>query len=261
MLHRTFISLLLCLQTVYAHSQDPSLRYNTKWHIGTSIGGTVTLHPFFKGEVTDPLVAFDDHTFSWQYLSVTYFFKKHWGVSVNLRWSYPQKATKKADQFNKLMQAHYENNYYVTSNAGDALSVDPGFVGKIADGYLGMVYRQEWSRFFIYPKLAVGITSFSNNRGLVNLKQKNANDIFEVAFKQNNGADFFTIAASALAGYKLSKRIFLHMEPLGTFYKTGFNYTKTTTNINSGETTTDVIFYKRNVFSVSLSAGLTFVIK
>ena len=258
--YRIFILFLICLQAVQVYSQDP-FRYNTKWHISTSFGGTTTLRPFFKGEVTDPLVEFDDRTFSWQFLSASYFFKKHWGVAFNMQWSYPQKSAEKVDQFNQLMQAQYEKNYYVNSSAGNSYSLDPDFVGKITSGYLGIVYRTEWSRFFIYPKLAIGITSFFSNWGLVNLKQKNTNDVFEVSYKHDGKRDFFTFSASALAGYKLSKRIFLHIEPLGAFHNTRFSYTKTTTNLNLQESTTDIIPYKQNVLSLSLTAGLTYVIR
>jgi hypothetical protein len=258
--YRIFILLLICLQAVQVYSQD-FLRYNTKWHLSTSFGGTTTLRPYFKGEVTDPLVEFDDRTFSWQWLSTSYFFKKHWGVALNIQWSYPQRAAKKVDQFNQLMQAQYENNYYVNTYAGNIYTFEPGFVGKITSGYLGVVYRKEWSRFFIYPKLAIGITSFFNNRGEVNLKQKNTNDVLGVSFRSEGGRDFFTCSASALAGYKLSKRIFLHIEPSGAFHNTGFSYTKKTTNLNTQESTTDVISYKRNMLSVSLTAGLTYVLK
>jgi hypothetical protein len=260
MLYRYFISLLICLQAAHVYSQD-SLRYNTKWHISTSFGASAALQPFFKGEVTDPLIGFDDRTFTWQVLSLSYFFKKHWGVAFNFRLGFTQqKGDKINDQFNQLMQAQYGNSYYVNSLAGDIYNIESDLEGKIADGYLGVVYRQEWSRFFIYPKLAIGITSLSCARGQVDLKQKNANDVYQVFYKNTGGSDFFTIAASALTGYKLSKKIFLHIEPLGTFYKARFNYTKTTTNINSRESTEEVIPYKRNVFSVSLSAGLTYVI-
>lgn len=248
------------MQAVHIYSQN-SLRYHTKWHISTSFGGYTTLHPYFKGEVTDPLIEFEDRTLSWQYLSSSYFFLKHWGVALDLQWGYTQKTTQKTDQFNQLMQTRYGNDYYVNTSTGNAYSTSPGFVGKIERGYLSMVYRAELPRFFIYPKLGIGITSFYSNWALLDLKQKNTNNVLEVSFNHDRGIDFFTISASALAGYKLSKRIFLHLEPLGSFYKTRFNYTKTTTDLNSKESTIDVISYRRNVFSLSLSAGLTYVIR
>ncbi len=259
MLYRIFISLFICLQTVSAYSQD-SLPYRTKLHLGASVGVNATLRPFFKGEAADPLIAFDNHTIALQYLSISYFFRKHWGVALNVRMSYPKRAGIKSDQFSLLMHAQYDKDYYVYPDANGASIDHPGFAGEMEDGSLGIVYRLEGSRFFIYPKLAIGLITINGNIGSVRLKQKNANDEFYVSFMQNGGTTSFTMAASALAGYKLSKRIFVHIEPLGTFYKTRFYYDKSITISNTHESTTAVIPYKRNVVSVSLSAGFSYVL-
>jgi hypothetical protein len=260
MLHRIFISLLVCLQAIHAHSQD-SVRYKAKLQVDPSFGFYTPLTTLLKGDDTDPLLQFNDHYHYWQALSVSYFFHKHWGITLNYQAGNSKHITKKADQFRESMESQYGKDYYVTSSTG-TYDAGPKFMGHIEQGYLGVIYRLESKHFFMYPKLAIGVTSFFTDWGQVFLKQKNANDVIQIYYWPNkNPHDHFTLAASASMGYKITKRVFINLNVLSSYYKTNISYTQTTTDMNSGQSATDIITYKRNMLSLGLGAGLIIVIK
>ena len=259
MLHRIFILLLVCLQAVQVYSQD-SLRYHSKFQFTPSIGSFTPLTTLLKGDATDPLVQFTDHYRYWQLIAVSFFFHKHWGIAFNYQAGYSKSMAKKDGQFKESIESQYGKDYYIspfTLSHDD----DPIFLGEIQQGYLGVIYRLESNRFFIYPKLAIGISSFYTNRSQIFLKQKNANDVIEINYLPNKlPHDHFTLAPSAAMGYKISKRIYINLNVQGSFYKTNFTYTQTTTDLNSGQSTTELIPYKRKIGSLGLGAGLIIVL-
>jgi len=247
----------MCLQTVYVYSQH-TLPYHSKWQIGTSINSYAQVTPFFKDNATDHLIEFDKSTLCSQ-LSVSYFFHKHWGIGIDLLAGSSTSPAQKAGQFTESMQSQYERDYYVTTSTGEN---DASSKFNIERGYFDVIYRMESARFFIYPELAIGVSSFYSNWGRAYLKQKNANDVIEISYTPNKiPQDYFTIATSVSFGYKLSKRIFLNIEPLISSHKTGLTYTQTTTDLNSKQSVMDIISYKRNALSVSISGGVVVVLK
>ncbi len=259
MLHRTFILLLVCLQTVHAYSQD-NLRYKAKWQAEPSFGFYTPLTTLLKGDATDPFLQFDDHCHYWQVISGSYFFTKHWGINFNFQAGFSKSIDKKEGQFNESMQSQYGADYYVTPSISD--NKEPKFMGQIQRVSLGMIYRLESGHFFLYPKLAIGVTSYDINQGQVILKQKNAHDVIEIFYLPNKlGSDHFTLAASASMGYKITKRVFINFNVLSSYYKTNFKYTQTTIDRISEQSATDIITYKRDILSLGLGAGLIIVIK
>jgi hypothetical protein len=259
MLHKIFISLLVCIQAIQAYSQD-TLRYKSILQINPSFGFYSPLTTLLKGDATDPLLKFDDRYHYWQVLSLSFFFHKHWGITFNYQAGNAKSITKKNGQFIESMQSQYGKDYYVTPSTGD-YNDDPKFLGDIQQGYLGVIYRLESGHFFMYPKLAIGITSFYTNWGSVFLKQKNANDVIRIFYLPNKVPhDHFTLAASASMGYKITKRVFLSLNVLSSYYKTNISYTQTTTDLNSGQSATDIINYKSNILSLGLGAGLIIVL-
>lgn len=261
MLHRIFISGLVCLHTLYAYSQD-SLRYNTRFLVNPSFGFNRPMTTLLKGDVTDHLLDFDDHYHYWQVFSGMYFFSKHWGVALDYRAGFSKSIGKKGDHFAESLQSQYSTGYYVTAYTPGGSDTDPKFLGQVQQGYLGVVYRLEGNRFFIYPKLAIGITSFYSNWGEAYLKQKDANDVIKIYYWPNKMPhDHFTFAASTSMGYKISKRVFINLNVLSSYYKTNITYTQTTTDLNSGQSSTDIITYKRRLLSLGLGAGLIIAIK
>lgn len=251
-----FISLILSLLTLYSFSQD-TMSYKSKWQTKPTVGFNIPITKLLKGDVTDYLFGFDDHSFYWQVLSISYFFQKHWGVEFNYQPGSSKRISKRGDKFLQSMQSEYGNDYFVTPSTGASI-----FAGNIERGYMGLIYRLESKRFFIYPKISIGVTSFYTDWGEAYLKEKNSNKVITVSYSSGEiPNDFFTIAPSLTLGYKLTKRVFFNVELLTSYYKTNITYIKTTTDLNSGQSFNEETEYKRNMFNLSLGAGLIIVIK
>lgn len=255
-----FISLILSLLTVYSFGQD-TMSYKSKWQVKPSFGFNIPMTKLLKGDVTDYLFGFDDHAFYCQVLSISYFFHKHWGVEFNFQPSISNRISKRGDKFLQSMESEYGNDYFVTPLTGPSYDNPIIFPGNFDRGYLGLIYRLESKRFFIYPKIAIGVTSFYTDWGHAYLKEKNSNKVLTVSYSSGDRPnDYLTIAPSLTLGYKLTKRMFFNVDLLTSYYKTNITFVKTTTDLNSGQSFNEETVYKKNMFNLSLGAGLIIVI-
>lgn len=247
--------------TIQAFSQDSISNYKSKLQAKPSTGFNVPISKLFKGEVTDHLFAYDDHSFYWQILSVTYFFQKHWGVEINFQAGSSKRISKRGDRLMQAMESEYGNNYYVTPAIQYDYNDFDIMTGHIQQGFFGVIYRMEYGRFFIYPKLGIGISSFDTDWREFYLKEKNSNTVLQVSYDSNGRPnEYYTAGASVAVGYKLTKRVFINLDFLTSYYKTDVSYTKTTKNLASGEQVEEKSFYKKNIFTQSFGVGLIFVI-
>ena len=127
---------------------------------------------------------------------------------------------------------------------------------------MGVIYRFETNKFYVYPKFAIGVTSFYANWGRVDLKEKNSNIQSRVSYSKGNyrPVDNFILAPSVSFGYKLSRRFFLNADIMLSHFRPNFVFEKTTTNLYTNESTVKYFDYKNGTSTLSLGAGLIFVI-
>lgn len=253
--------LLLCLYTGYSNSQD-SLNYKSKWQIRPNYGVNIPITKILDGRVSDNLFEYDDNSSYWQVLSIAYFFHKHWGVEFNFQGMTSNNISKRADVFLNIMKSEYGNNYYVTPSTGASYDDFNPFSGNFERGFIGLIYKYEKKRFFIYPKFSIGVNSFYTDWGKAILKEKNSNNLLKVSINSGKRPNnHLMVAASAALGYKLTKRFYLNFDLMTSFYKTNITFTKSITDLNTNISTIESFEYKKNVLTLSVGAGLIFVIK
>ncbi|MDP1727269.1 MAG: hypothetical protein Q8M15_10840 [Bacteroidota bacterium] len=256
-----FIALVLSILTMHLSAQE-SLNYKSKLQTNPSVGINIPITKLLNGKLTDYLIEYDDQSYYWQIISGTFFFHKYWGIEFNFQANSSNSISKRADNFLQSMQSEYGNEYFVTPSTGAGDEKVSIISGNFERGYLGLIYRIESEKYFIYPKIAIGVTSFYTDWGKAYLKKKNFNDIIEISYSSGKAPnDFFIIATSATFGYKLTKRIFFNFDIGVSHYKTDLTFIKTMTDINSGQSTKEDFAYKKNVFNLSLGTGIIIVIK
>lgn len=237
--------------------------YKSKWQIKPLAGANIPLTKLFQGTESDYLFQYDDHSYYWQLLSVSYFFSKHWGLEFNYQAGTSSRIRQRADKLTNLIQQEYRENYYVSPRVG-ALEEDLNyFGGDIQRGFLGAIYRFETDKFYAYPKFAIGLTSFYTDWGGADLKEKNSNLEYRINYSSGKPIpvrDYFTIAPSVSIGYKLSNRFFLNADFMFSYFKTDITYKKEITNLYTNESVVDYFDYKRNISTLSLGAGLIIVL-
>ncbi len=253
--------LLVATHPLCLLGQD-STRYHSRWQTNLAFGSYMPLTTLLKNTDTDYLLEFDDRTSYIQLINAAYFFRRHWGIEFNFQFSSSSGMQKRDERFQQLMQSRYEYNYYVEPSFSTQTLASNYFSDKVERSYLGLIYRLEYKRFFIYPKFSLGFTSFKIDRGIAFLKEKNSNQVLKVTYAPNERVkDFGTVALSAKLGYKLSKRIYFNIDFLLAHFKTDITITKTTTDLNTEEFQEEKTDYKKNIFTMSLGAGLVFVLK
>ena len=242
------------------YGQD-SLAYKSKWQTRFLFGANIPMTKLLQGAETDYLCQYDDNSYYWQILSISYFFHKHWGLEFNYQAGTSNRIRKRNDNFIANMQSQYSDTYYVNAGTGAAYD-DFNFIGgDIQRGYLGVVYRFETNRFYVYPKFAIGVISFYTDWGSADLKEKNSNIRSKVSYSSGKRPNnHFTFAPSVSFGYKISKRFFLNADIMFSYYKTNIVFEKEFTNLYTNERIVEYFDYKKGISTLSLGAGLILVI-
>jgi outer membrane protein W len=113
----------------------------------------------------------------------------------------------------------------------------------------------------VYPKFAIGLTSLFTDKNSVKLKEPNSNNEYEVSFSSKKSTNnYFTLAPSVSFGYKIFKRIYLNADIALSYFKTDIELKKDFRNLYTNESVVEYFDYKNDVLTLSLSAGLIFVI-
>lgn len=258
MQRKLLLLLIACLPAMAVSGQGkifPSLELQVKPSVNYNIGLTKVLN----GGPTDHLLGYDDRTWYLQVIGLSLFFHKHWGIDFNLQSIISNRRSWKAERFGEQMKAAYNDHYFV-----DPFSSSGYYYvgGAIQRGHLGLIYRLESNRFFMHPKLSLGITSFDIYNGRSYLKEKESNIVLEVYYLANkHTTNHFTVGASTAFGYKLCRWLYFNVDLQTSWYKTNIRFTKTITDLESGQNTSESIHYKKHVFNLGLGAGLIFSIK
>ncbi len=263
-----FIFFLFGVLSYNSFGQD-SLAYKSKWQAKVLVGTNVPITKLLQGTDIDYLFQYDDHSYYWQ-ISLSYFFHKHWGIEFNyqagtsnsLRETAENKTiTKRADDFISSMQSEYGDKYYVHSGTAGMYDDSNFYSGDIERIYIGTIYRFETNKFYVYPKFSIGITSFYTDWGRADLKEKNSNKEYRVSYSSGKTPnEYFTFAPSMSFGYKVCNRLYINADIMLSYYKTNIVYEKKFTNLYTKESITEYFDYKKNIFTLSMGAGLIFVI-
>lgn len=251
---------LFLFLSICSYAQDMT-NYKSRMQLKAGYGINAPMSKLLRGEVTDNLLTYDDHSVYYQF-SCTYFLPKNLGIELAFQTNRSKNIKENTTNFLSSMQSAYGVNYFITAtNTYD-------FYGKIDElattqrGYLGLVYRFESKRFFVYPKLSLGITSFYTKSVELYLKERGYNKINKVTYiTAPSYTDYFTLAPSATFGYKLSKRFYLNLDVFTTYFNAKFNYTKTVTDLSSGESILEEQHYnyKKHVFAMGFGFGIIMV--
>lgn len=250
-----FLSLYMVSLTAVAQTR---LRKRTlELQLKPAAGINLPVSKMLGGAVTDHLLKYDDRHYYWQFIAANLFFHKHWGISFEWQPGSSNRIVRKQDQFRRAMEDMYGHQYYVNNAFPSYYLRESNFmVGDMSRGLLGVIYRLEHKRFFLYPQLSIGTTAFDNQYGRVYLKEKGTNQVTAVYYEAGKVAkDHFTVAASTAAGWKLKRWLYLQVQVQTSYFKSRSNYLKTVTNNYSGQRTQEYIRYRKGVLSVGIGGG------
>ena len=240
--------------------------YKVKWQARPSIGLNFPLKKLFNNSLTDNLIDYHDGTnYYLQVITVSYFFHKHWGVELSYQGSSSNKANGKnrGNRFAEMLLNEYGANYFITPSSGASYGNSNIFEGNVGSGLIGIIYRKEFNRFFVHPKLAFGITSFYTDWGETILKEKNSNNLLKINYSTGKlPNDHFTTATSLVVGYKITEKIFWNIEVSASYFKTDFKYKRKVIDQSTGMISiSDFSQYKKDIFMLGIGTGLNVVIK
>ena len=237
------------------------LFYNSNWQTKALFGANVPITKLLQGAKTDNLLQYNDYYFYWQPISISYFFHKHCGIEFNYQIGHSQRIRKRADNFETVMRSEYGDKYYVYPTIEDVV-ITSSFTGVIERGFFGLIVRFETDKMYIYPKLSIGVTSFCSDWGRVDLKEKNSNNEYKISYSSKESPYvFFTLAPSVSFGYKLFHRLYINADIMLSHCKTNIVFEETFLNLYTKEKTVKYFDYKNDIFSLSLGAGIIYIMR
>jgi len=253
-------------QIIVWNAQSPiSNAYSSKWQTRVNVGTNIPITKLLQGTNIDNLFEYDDNSFYWQILSLTYFFNRHWGLEFNYQAGTSSRLRKKGnnyytnriESFIKNMHSEFDEIYYIRSMNMYGTHYDDFnfFRGDIKRGFFGVIYRLETDKIYLYPKLSFGTISFYTDWFRANLKEKNSNNEFEIyvsSVKIPNVNEYLTIIPSVSFGYKITNRLYFNSEIKLSYFKPDIEIKKELTNLFTKESTVEYFDYKNNIFTLSL---------
>ncbi|MCL1938678.1 MAG: hypothetical protein FWF52_09825 [Candidatus Azobacteroides sp.] len=256
MIRKLFLIFLLFeLLSHSAYGQD-SLAYKSKWQIRILAGGNIPITKLLQDNEVDYLLQYKDHSYYLQLLSSSYFFHRHWGADFNLRIGGSSKIGYRTDDFIAKIQSRYGDNYFISAETNETKEA-------FYQAYVGIIYRLETNKFYVYPTLSIGGTAIYTNHWQAHLKEKNSNNEYGLFLstkkKPSNGISI-TFAPSVSFGYKLSKRVFLNADVMLSYFRPNFVFEKQFTNLYTKKSAVEHFYYKKNILTLGLGGGIIIVI-
>lgn len=134
-------------------------------------------------------------------------FAKRWGWYSSLRFKI---AGRNNATVREQLLRPFESEYYINASASEESNAPSLYID------CGGVYRIEYPRWAIYPRLGVGVNSFYSNYVDGELKRKDSNQLYYAKFFCSNGDSFvenepmervvFCLALGVTVNYKLSSK-------------------------------------------------------
>jgi hypothetical protein len=257
---RVLILILLLLPFRLFSQLDSS--YRDIWQTRIQAGVNIPITSLPDSDPSANLIEYSNNSQFLQLLSATYFFNRKWGIEFNYQGISSPNLRNRHEDFSNTVTPEFSDEFFVDVSSGAQSDRFNFFSRNFERGLLGIVYRIEKNRFFIQPKLALGVTSFYADWGNIDLKQRNSNRRMEVQYTPTKSVqDPFTVAPSIILGYALTRRIYVHSEVMLSHFQASFSYIKTTEDFFTNESTTETINYHKNILTLSIGAGLIYVIK
>lgn len=257
---RAFLFILLLAPFQSFGQLDSS--YRDVWQTRIQAGINIPITSLPGSDPSACLIEYSNNSQYLQLLSATYFFNRKWGVEFNYQGISSPSLRSRHQDFSQKVTPEFSEDYFVDVSSGAQSDRFNFFSRNFERGLLGVVYKIEKNNFFIQPKLALGVTSFYTDWGDVELKQRNTNRRKEVQYTPTKSVqDCFTIAPSVIIGYPITRRLYLHSEVMLSYFQTSFSYIKTTEDFFTEDVTTETINYYNDILTLSIGAGLIFVIR
>ncbi|RAW00348.1 hypothetical protein [Pseudochryseolinea flava] len=253
----TFILMLLsCTSIMFAQDHN----YQSKITINPAVGAIIPIKKLFKGDASDALIGYKDLNFYWQALSGSLYFNRRFGIQFDAQIAFVDKVNINAPKFQEQVREQFGvDRFFVAGSGGEVWYANMKSVARVM---LGGVYRYETTRWFLNPRLSVGVSTFDIQNASVVLKEKDSHEFYTVSYKRSNVAtNSFTVLAGISTGYKLRPRLYLNVDLSGSYFRPNLTINEDVRQASNGEMSSRTVDYKRSIVSINAAAGVIIVLQ
>lgn len=259
---KTNIAIFALLLCVFSSKAQTFQDYQSKFQFQFGLGVSAALVNMFEGSETDNLIQYQQFAPNLRIFSGSFFPKKRWGVNFSFD-AFDMQAMNgddKMKKFNDYLQATYSDKYHISTQYdledSNKEEIDLATIGR---GILGVIYRIEKDRYFIYPQASIGLNTFNINNAKITLRERNSNMIEVINYDSKlKNSSLLSYHLSAKGGYKLNKVLWAHADVMLSYFRPQFSFTETRYNQTLNEHQSPIIHeYKKVQPSISLQVGLT----
>ena len=260
------LALLSILLNVIFHvnAQQDSFEQKVELQVHPILGFNGTLNSIKTGDFSDELVEFEDHEFFIEYLSLTAFIYKDWGISFRLQHILRDKNEDYKFSFSNSLIKRFNNDYFLPNQ------YDPNYLenssnyfnGQTPKIYFGITKRFISKKLELQPSIYVGYSQIELQNYSIILKQRNNNRLIEYSIQNNHdNADAISNVELALgfrAGYRLNKYMLAQINLQYSYSQLNLTYVDEELDLYTMKKRIHTFEYPNAIHAYSVGLGITF---
>ncbi len=229
--------------------------YKSRWQADLSLGGDFWTNPPSMDGAAGHVIGSRKKAIAAPSASFAFFPAERFGIQAAIGIEVGRRYNEKS--FHRDLISEYGDHYFTIE---DYYISEPRVTTVKLNA--GLVYRIERDRWFIYPKLLVGVVSLSNDFFSVTVKERGSNEMFDLDIRPGHARDytFLTLGTGLTAGWKITRRIWVKGDVSVSGLRYNIDAVTTRTDAATHNTTSVTTNCKGETIMFNAGAGVIFVL-
>lgn len=247
-------------------AQEPYYKSKLAIQINPMFGFNGTFNSIKQGEFADELIEFKENEFYIEYLSLTGYVYKNWGISFRLQHILRAREEDYRFSFSNSMVERFNSDYFLPNQFNPEFI--EGNTGIMSDYtpkvYLGLTKRliSTNTKFEFYPSIYVGYSQIELLSYKAIFKQRNTNRIMAYSITNNYGenavVDNIELAIGLRFGYRVKEYLLIQTHLQYAYSPLNLKYVEEELDLYTKQKRIHTFEYPNAIHAYSLGIGVIF---